>query len=128
MAMVVPKFPALRRAHEEGDAAGDGGNERSLAALRSLVRGSRRCAGGRARKGKPMKNAPQRTLKHVWMVEEAQTSPGTPARSFWTKIGIAFENEDGSLTLTLAAIPVTGEMIIRDATPAAAPVKTRGAA
>lgn len=75
-----------------------------------------------------MKNE-MRRMKHVWMVEDAPPSSANgTAKSFWTKIGIAFENEDGSLTLQLAAIPVTGKMVVRDATPFAAPVQTRGAA
>ena len=71
----------------------------------------------------------QRRMKHVWMVEDAPSSSvNSPPKSFWTKIGIAFENEDGSLTLQLAAIPVTGKMVVRDATPFASTLKTRGAA
>lgn len=56
-------------------------------------------------------------MKHVWMVEDAASTTG-PAKSFWTKIGVAYENEDGSLSLHLAAVPVSGRMQIRDATPA----------
>lgn len=65
--------------------------------------------------------APRKKMKHVWMVEDAPSSPGEAPRTFWTKIGIAVENEDGSLSLTLSAIPVTGKMIIRDES---APVTT----
>mgnify|MGYP001555788423 CR=1 FL=1 len=71
----------------------------------------------------------QRQMKQVWMVEDARSSaPGDAPRSFWTKIGVAFENEDGSLSLHLAAIPVTGKMIVRDATPFTARPEPRGAA
>lgn len=58
-------------------------------------------------------------MKHVWMVEETAAKDGAP-KTFWTKIGVAFENEDGSLSLHLAAIPVTGKMHVQDATPLAA--------
>lgn len=58
-------------------------------------------------------------LKHVWMIEEPPPAAGQPPKSFWTKIGIAFENDDGSLSLVLAAIPVTGKMVIKDAAPLA---------
>lgn len=77
-----------------------------------------------------MKNE-QRRMKHIWMVEEARTSTANETtKSFWTKIGVAFENEDGSLSLHLAAVPVTGKMIVRDAQPPAVsiPSRTRGAA
>lgn len=57
-------------------------------------------------------------MKHVWMVEDAGATSATEAKSFWTKIGVAYENADGSVSLVLAAIPVTGRMQIRDpATP-----------
>jgi len=47
-------------------------------------------------------------MKHVWMVEDVPASGAREAKSFWTKIGVAVENRDGSLSLTLAAIPVSG--------------------
>jgi hypothetical protein len=56
-------------------------------------------------------------MKHVWMIENIAASGAREAKSIWTKIGIAVANLDGSLTLTLAAIPVSGRMIVRDATP-----------
>lgn len=38
-------------------------------------------------------------------------------RSFWTRIGVAYVNRDGSLSVKLDAIPVNGTMQIRDWTP-----------
>ncbi len=38
-------------------------------------------------------------------------------RSFWTRIGVAFVNRDGSLNVKLNCLPVTGEMTIRDYEP-----------
>jgi hypothetical protein len=38
-------------------------------------------------------------------------------RSYWTRIGIAFVNRDGSLSVRLESLPVSGEMQIRDQAP-----------
>lgn len=65
----------------------------------------------------------KKKMKHVWMVEDVPASSDGGARAFWTKIGVAYENEDGSLSLTLAAIPVTAKMQVRDPAPVA---KNRG--
>ncbi|MDP3275092.1 MAG: hypothetical protein Q8Q09_07830 [Deltaproteobacteria bacterium] len=35
-------------------------------------------------------------------------------RSWWTKIGVAFVNKDGSLTVRLDATPISGVLQIRD--------------
>lgn len=35
-------------------------------------------------------------------------------KSFWNRIGVAFTNRDGSLNVKLDAIPVTGNLQIRD--------------
>jgi hypothetical protein len=70
----------------------------------------------------------ERKHKHVWMVEDVEEGvvdkvvDGKPQRertfrAFWTKVGVAFENKDGSWDLRLAAIPVTGRMVIRDPMP-----------
>ncbi|MBI1944668.1 MAG: hypothetical protein HYS27_03170 [Deltaproteobacteria bacterium] len=59
----------------------------------------------------------RRTTKHVWMVEDAPACPGDRPRSLWTKIGLAVENPDGSLSLHLSAVPVSGRMVIFDAKP-----------
>lgn len=70
-----------------------------------------------------------RKMKHVWMVEDQAATPGHPARSFWTRIGVALEGDDGALELTLTAVPVNGRMIVSEAAPLALGVgKTRGAA
>lgn len=36
-------------------------------------------------------------------------------RSIWLRIGSAFVNHDGSLTVRLSALPLNGTLIIRDA-------------
>ena len=43
--------------------------------------------------------------------------PSTPAKPFWNRVGIAFVNSDGSLNVKLEALPVSGELHIRDYTP-----------
>ena len=35
-------------------------------------------------------------------------------RSFWNRVGVAFTNRDGSLTVKLDALPVSGVLQIRD--------------
>ncbi len=70
-----------------------------------------------------MKN---KKMRHVWMVEDVPASQGAGPRAFWTKIGVAYENDDGSLSLTLAAIPVTGRMQIRDPAPSLSADRNRG--
>ncbi|MBI1948489.1 MAG: hypothetical protein HYS27_22575, partial [Deltaproteobacteria bacterium] len=67
-----------------------------------------------------MKN---KKMKHVWMVEEVP-EPSGGARAFWTRIGIAYENDDGSLSVTLSAIPVTGKMQIRSSSALSTPPRS----
>lgn len=38
-------------------------------------------------------------------------------RKYWNRIGVAFINADGSMNVKLEAIPVSGEMQIRDYVP-----------
>lgn len=38
-------------------------------------------------------------------------------RSFWTRIGAAFQNRDGSITVRLDAMPINGTLQIRDDEP-----------
>lgn len=35
-------------------------------------------------------------------------------KSFWNRIGVAFVNRDGSITVKLDAVPVSGQLQIRD--------------
>lgn len=46
-------------------------------------------------------------------------------RNFWNRIGVAFLNRDGSLNVKLEALPVNGEMHIRDYTPLTEPGTSR---
>ena len=62
----------------------------------------------------------RRRFKEVWMVEDRPE-----AKSIWTRVGTAFENQDGSWNIRLSALPVgSGRLNMRD------PIdrSTRGAA
>jgi hypothetical protein len=52
-------------------------------------------------------------------------------RSFWNRVGVAFVNSDGSINVKLEAMPVNGEIQIRDYTPrdelGALPLRGNGA-
>ena len=49
--------------------------------------------------------------KEVFVVTENK------GKSYWNRIGVAFVNRDGSLSVHLDALPVTGKMQIRDPRP-----------
>jgi len=38
-------------------------------------------------------------------------------RNFWNRVGVAFVNSDGSINVKLEAVPVSGEIQIRDYQP-----------
>ena len=50
-------------------------------------------------------------MKIVYVISERNS------RKFWNRIGVAFINSDGSMNVKLEAIPVSGEMQIRDYVP-----------
>ena len=50
-------------------------------------------------------------VKIVYVITERS------GKSFWNRIGIAFVNHDGSLNVRLDAVPVSGELHIRDYVP-----------
>lgn len=47
-------------------------------------------------------------LKVIW----AMTERGT--RTYRTRVGVAWENEDGSLSARLDAVPMSGRLEVRD--------------
>lgn len=51
--------------------------------------------------------------RDVFAVTERTTPEGN--KSFWTKVGSAFDNKDGSVTIKLEALPLSGTLQIRDA-------------
>jgi len=50
-------------------------------------------------------------MKIVYVITERN------GRSFWNRCGVAFVNSDGSLNVKLEAIPINGEIHIRDYVP-----------
>ncbi|HKO91731.1 MAG TPA: hypothetical protein VJU61_11285 [Polyangiaceae bacterium] len=50
-------------------------------------------------------------MKIVYVITERNS------RKFWNRIGVAFVNPDGSLNVKLEAVPVSGEMHVRDYVP-----------
>jgi hypothetical protein len=59
----------------------------------------------------------KRKMMHLWMVEDVPANATREAKSWWTKIGVAFENKDGSYSLELSAIPVNGRLQMREPAP-----------
>ena len=53
-----------------------------------------------------------RATRHVYTITER---PNSNDRSFWTRVGAAWTNRDGSLTIRLDALPVNGVLQVRDA-------------
>lgn len=51
--------------------------------------------------------------RDVFVVTERTTPEGN--KSFWAKVGSAFDNKDGSVTIKLEALPLSGTLQIRDA-------------
>ena len=51
---------------------------------------------------------PGRSWRPVFAIVERD------GRTFWPRVGTAFENSDGSVTLKLDALPVSGQLQIRD--------------
>jgi len=47
-------------------------------------------------------------MKIVYVISERNT------KSYWNRIGVAFVNSDGSINVKLDAVPVSGELQIRD--------------
>lgn len=50
-------------------------------------------------------------MKVVYSISERN------GKSFWTRIGVAFTNRDGSMKVKLECIPINGELQIRDYVP-----------
>lgn len=55
-----------------------------------------------------------RPYKVVYSISDAKNANG---KSWWTRIGVAFTNRDGSITLKLDCIPLGGTMQVRDYEP-----------
>jgi hypothetical protein len=59
----------------------------------------------------------KKSIKHLWMIEDVPATGAREAKSYWTRIGVAFENRDGSWTLEMSAIPMNGRLHMRDPQP-----------
>ena len=57
-----------------------------------------------------------RSTKAVYMITEREG-----ARSIWTRVGSAWVNRDGSTTLRLDALPLSGTLQVRDPEPRPTP-------
>lgn len=53
--------------------------------------------------------------KDVLMIEEREYKG--EKKTYWTKVGVAFENRDGSIQVRLSAIPLSGVLQIRERLP-----------
>lgn len=56
---------------------------------------------------------PQRVTKEVWAIVEKENLE----KAIWVRIGVAWENRDGSIKVVLNVLPIQGEMLIRDPKP-----------
>lgn len=57
-------------------------------------------------------NAQSKQMKTVYTVVERG-----PGKSWWTKVGVGFVNNDGSINLRLDAMPTNGTLQVRDYEP-----------
>lgn len=55
--------------------------------------------------------------KRKYKVAYAVVEREKDGKSFWTKVGAAFPNRDGSLSVWLDAMPINGKIQIRDPQP-----------
>ena len=56
--------------------------------------------------------------REVFAVNERVGNSTTgEVKTFWTRVGVAFQNSDGSETLKLDALPLNGTLIVKDALP-----------
>lgn len=63
-------------------------------------------------------------MKIVYAITSREAKPGsadTTSKKYWHRVGVAFVNRDGSLSVKLEALPVSGELHIRDYVPASEP-------
>jgi hypothetical protein len=53
-----------------------------------------------------------KNMKIVWTITERTTNGAT--KSFWTRVGVGFVNRDGSISLRLDCIPISGTLQVRE--------------
>jgi hypothetical protein len=69
------------------------------------------CARKEARATRGESNMDQSKMKIAYVVTQRGTN------KYWTRIGVAFVNRDGSFNVKLEAVPVSGEIHVRDYVP-----------
>jgi hypothetical protein len=52
-------------------------------------------------------------MKAVFTIVERGSSNGM-TKSYWTRVGVGFVNKDGSITLKLDCIPISGTLQVRE--------------
>jgi len=52
-------------------------------------------------------------MKAVFTIVERGTSNGM-TKSYWTRVGTGFVNKDGSITLKLDCVPISGTLQVRE--------------
>ena len=55
-----------------------------------------------------MNDRPNARMKIVYVITERGE------KSYWTRIGVAYTNRDGSINVKLDALPISGTLQIRD--------------
>lgn len=53
-------------------------------------------------------------MLNVFAIQDVKQE-GKDRKSFWTKVGSAFANKDGSINVYLNALPINGKLQIREA-------------
>lgn len=71
--------------------------------------------------------AQKETVKDLKGMKVAYAVTERNGRSFWNRIGVAFTNRDGSLNVKLEAVPVSGQLQIREYEPRDEAGDTNGA-
>jgi hypothetical protein len=59
----------------------------------------------------------RKNMKIVYVITSRENAPRDEAgrpKKYWNRIGVAFVNSDGSINVKLEALPVSGELQIRD--------------
>ena len=52
--------------------------------------------------------------REVYAVTDLPEKEGQQAKSRWTRIGVTFQNKDGSETVVLDALPINGRLVLRE--------------
>jgi hypothetical protein len=55
----------------------------------------------------------KKDMKAVWTIVERGQGNGM-TKSYWTRVGVGFVNKDGSITLKLDCIPISGTLQVRE--------------